>query len=358
MGDIDDTGPVQWLRLESDDDCDPATPLDNVTGLDAASRPFGTRCFIVEMGTKGGAARDQDEIQFSFNEGTGSSQMGSLWLRSGHPQRPDPHRGRHQGLRPRYTGRTASTPTPLCPDKNIMYNLPNPGPVRRLAPDRMRHQARDGLHEPARDGLDDRILGGTRTCPADVPRYMPNGTSILLSGGAGTTGTRNNNDCDDDQLREHRRLAADWQQASTRRIRGSSRCSSRPTTPSRRRHEKEYPIVALGSFYITGWGRLNGSATSRADVPTTRAPTATSGTRSTASRGAGQRAAAGSHGMRGNCSGVAVWGHFIQGVVTGGGGTGSGEALPPFQGSLQVCIPSSSSDVAALDSCNPSNVPK
>ena len=84
MGSLERTTPIEWLRLTVDPDCDPVnTPEDWVIGhdyppdpeADAASQPEGaTRCYVVDLGTAGGLARDQDEPPIAFNLGDNSSQ--------------------------------------------------------------------------------------------------------------------------------------------------------------------------------------------------------------------------------------------------------------------------------------------
>ena len=84
MGSLERTTPIEWLRLTVDPDCDPVnTPEDWIVGhdyppdpeADAASQPDGaTRCYVVDLGTAGGLARDQDEPPIAFNLGDNSSQ--------------------------------------------------------------------------------------------------------------------------------------------------------------------------------------------------------------------------------------------------------------------------------------------
>ena len=81
MGSLERTGPIEWLRLTVDPDCDPVHAGDWVIGhdsdpeADAASQPDGrARCYVVDLGTAGGLARDQDEPPIAFNLGDNSSQ--------------------------------------------------------------------------------------------------------------------------------------------------------------------------------------------------------------------------------------------------------------------------------------------
>lgn len=81
MGSLDRTGPLKWLRLTVDQDCNLNTLTDRivggdpVTGDDAASQPAAaTRCYVMEMGLQGGMARDQDEPPIALLLGSGPSQ--------------------------------------------------------------------------------------------------------------------------------------------------------------------------------------------------------------------------------------------------------------------------------------------
>jgi len=80
MGELDRTGPLRWLRVTRDIDCDVDTidrivGWDPIAGEDAASQPANAdRCFIMEMGLQGGMARDQDEPPVALLLGSGPSQ--------------------------------------------------------------------------------------------------------------------------------------------------------------------------------------------------------------------------------------------------------------------------------------------
>ena len=80
MGDLDLSGPVKWLRVNKDLNCDrDVGDTGEASDLEAATHRSGTgSCFWMDMGLKGGIARDQDEPPFAFTEGSGPSQMGSV----------------------------------------------------------------------------------------------------------------------------------------------------------------------------------------------------------------------------------------------------------------------------------------
>ena len=81
MGHLERTGPIKWLRLTVDKDCNLGTLTDRIighdllTGEDAASQPIGEqRCYALDLGMAGGLAQDQDEPPIVFNLGDNSSQ--------------------------------------------------------------------------------------------------------------------------------------------------------------------------------------------------------------------------------------------------------------------------------------------
>ena len=74
-GTSDIVGPIRWLRITTDEDCDGGA--DFFSGdPEAASQPAGPTCFFMEMGLKGALATDQDEPPFAFN--FKGSQSGSV----------------------------------------------------------------------------------------------------------------------------------------------------------------------------------------------------------------------------------------------------------------------------------------
>ena len=80
MGSIDRTGPLRWLRLDIDPNCDTDQTgrlygWDSATSADAASQPVGSSpCYVVNLGLQGGMARDQDEPPIGLLLGSGPSQ--------------------------------------------------------------------------------------------------------------------------------------------------------------------------------------------------------------------------------------------------------------------------------------------
>ena len=77
IGDDTISGPIKWTRL-SGGSCG-ALIVDG----EAASQPFGQRCFDYEMGLKGALATDQDEPPFAFN--FKGSQSGAVDCDDGYP---------------------------------------------------------------------------------------------------------------------------------------------------------------------------------------------------------------------------------------------------------------------------------
>ena len=94
-------------------------------------------------------------------------------------------RRRGQGLRPCY-GPNGFDTNPLCPNKNSIFNLPNPGtPCDDWPPYRVRITTCHRLDEPARTRVSTTASSGTNNgpCPADIPRYRRTNGVDPASGG-------------------------------------------------------------------------------------------------------------------------------------------------------------------------------
>ncbi len=86
--------------------------------------------------------------------------------------------------------------------------------------------------------------------------------------------------------------------------------------------QEVFPIVALGQFYITGYGRLNGSGSFQGGGPDDPCD---DGANSLVYPYAGNDPPPDLNTLGGAAGGVVVWGHFLKGVVQSGathGGNG------------------------------------
>ena len=336
MGYLDTSGPIRWLRLTADQDCNPATLTDISLHPQAASQPFGNRCFYMEMGMKGAEAKDQDEFGIAFNEGTGPSQMGAVLCDPAIPPGQILIIGVVQGCQPLH-GPNGFDTTPLCPNNNNNYDLPNPGGVfSDWPPVECVVRRATGSMNQLLTGLEGRILGGTNVCPSDVPETDP-----LFRWGRNYW-HRNNNMYDAWNFANPDGLPGpDPAQPGSNLNPADPRLVTLFLTPYDSFDpvsigtDKIYPIVYLGQFYITGWGRMNGGGNLNVDDPCSGGNVLPN--QNGLPAGQGNEPPPDLMDCGGNCSGVAVWGHFVKGVLLGGGGTPSGNICSSQN--LQVCIP-------------------
>jgi putative Flp pilus-assembly TadE/G-like protein len=70
-------GSTRWLRLTTDDDCDPFTG-NLQDGAAASVLSGGQHCFYMDFGLKGGLAVNSSDPTVLFNDGVGPSQMGAV----------------------------------------------------------------------------------------------------------------------------------------------------------------------------------------------------------------------------------------------------------------------------------------
>ena len=175
MGHLERTGPIKWLRLTVDSDCDPLTFDDRVIGHDyatgsdedAASQPAGAqRCYVVDMGMAAGLARDQDEPPVAFNLGDNSSQRAYV----------DCDRDLANmkseivsGCRwPSYAANKFDTTPSYCPGKAGFFDVPKPAPFQNWPPFRC-VLTQTGNSSQVIQGFNERIFkkSNNPTCPTD-----------------------------------------------------------------------------------------------------------------------------------------------------------------------------------------------
>jgi hypothetical protein len=265
MGSLERTTPIEWLRLTVDPDCDPVnTPEDWVVGhdyppdpeADASSQPEGaTRCYVVDLGTAGGLARDQDEPPIAFNLGDNSSQRAYVDCD------PDINNMKSEIVMgcqwPPYAANKFDT-TPYCPGPAGFFDRLNPPMV--AWPPYTCVLTQTGNSSQVIQGFNERIFNRSNNpqCPgedASLPAYVK-GRNYWH---------RMNNVYDDDTFA--------WDGTGPQDLpltaKGNTLRSDDPrlvtlfftTYDSFTSTGNEvYPVVGFGNFYVTGYGEtISGS---------------------------------------------------------------------------------------------------
>jgi hypothetical protein len=257
MGDLDRTGPLRWLRLTVDQDCNPATFTDRIIGqdlilgVDAASQPAACRAYIVEMGMAGGLARDQDEPPIALNLGSGSSQRALIDCDPDIPNIKDEIDTGCQ--RPSYAANKFDT-TPLCPGTNGFFDVPKAPPFESWPPFRCVLTQTTAAANQVVQGFNERLFGVSNNaqCPPDDMTKPVHGRNYWH---------RDNNDYDDETFAwdgdTPNYEPDDWGNelgdADPRLVTLFFTTYDSFTGPG----NEVYPIVGFGNFYITGYGRTS-----------------------------------------------------------------------------------------------------
>jgi hypothetical protein len=254
MGDLERTGPVEWVRLTVDQDCDPETLGDRVvggdpiTGVDAASQPAGApRCYVADLGLAGGLARDQDEPPIAFNLGDNSSQRAYVDC---DPDIPNIKSEVVSGCRsPSYAANTFTT-SPLCPGTAGFFGTPKPAPFDGWPPFRC-VLTQTGNSVQVIQGFNERLFGrpNNPTCPGDdMDRRVP-GRNYWH---------RDNNDFDDETFAWDADTPADesddWGNELADLDPRLVTLFFSPYDSFTDTGNEVYPIVGFGNFYVTGYG--------------------------------------------------------------------------------------------------------
>lgn len=325
MGDIDLSGPLKWLHVGADTDCDGAInlgvgPPAGETG-EAASVPTGNRCFFVDMGLQGAIARDQDEYPIAFNIST-TSQHQLLDCDPNIPQGQIDD-AIAQGCGPLYRSHDF-VQTPLCPNQNSIFNLPQPAPWQDWDPKTCVKTRPTSSGNQLKMGFNFRFFGDKNnpSCPADITPGSPG-----FQWGRNYWNDANNpndtvtvNGVTYDTTYTELGPAGKHDYAIPE---GDPRLVTLFFTPYDSfgsSGQATYPVVGLGRFYITGYGRSG-----TIDDPC-------NGGDSSGVIGAGRLPPPDL--KFGN--NYFVWGHFVKDVVLGGSATPSGVLCDPS--SLTPCI--------------------
>ena len=330
MGDLDMSGPVKWLRVTKDLNCDRDTndPGEASDGEAATHPADAASCFWMDMGLKGGMARDQDEPPFAFTEGSGSSQMGSLDCDPAIPQGQVLTDGIVSGCGPHYAANKFNS-NPLCPAANQIFDQNLGAPFDDWPPlDCVKTRPTGGMNQLV-TGLNMRIFGTSNpsTCPSDIPGDYVRGRNYWH---------RENNAYDDMNFAWDGDTPGTLDDKSNRLNPADPRLVTLFFTPYDAfsgSGQEVFPIVALGQFYITGYGRLNGSGNFQGGGPDDPCD---DGASSPVYPYAGNDPPPDLNTMGGAAGGVVVWGHFLKGVVQSAATQGGTE--PCQDGSLNPCV--------------------
>lgn len=301
MGNDDRSGPIKFLRLYADQNCN--NTLDYVDNQ-AGSLPLGaSHCFYVEMGLKGGLALDQDEPPIAFNL-TGSSQSALVDCDENYNNLRDEIENACQS--PTYTVNRFNT-TPLCPGQfgNAFFQVPKAAPFDDWAPFDCVLTQTTASATPGQmiQGFNLRFFGQQTNppCPTENTSWTPPAPAPWTKG-------RNywhdvNNVIDEytfaqdtpaparsNRLRDDDPRMINLFMTSYNSFGGSG--------------NQNFPIVNFGTFYVTGYGTVAGGGLTIQDP-------CTSGN-SDPSQGAGSKPPPD---LDTSSNGVYVWGHFINNVV-------------------------------------------
>ena len=251
MGDPITSGAIKWLRLSQGDlsggTCTATLPADPR----AASATNGMHCFYMEMGLQGGLSNDQDEPPIAFNV-SDTSQHQLLDCDPNIPQGQIADAVR-LGCGPFYASNRFDT-NPLCPDQSNLFNLPNPGaPWDDWPPMRCMKTRPTASGNQLKDGFMDRFFGvGNTTCPSDSSTGYVKGRNYWH---------RDNNLYDAYTYAWDGDLNAALAKGNTLKADDPRLVNLFLGTYDsfNSSGQGSYPIAGFASFYITGFGRTNGS---------------------------------------------------------------------------------------------------
>jgi hypothetical protein len=305
------SGSIQWLRLTQDSNCDGVPPF--AQDLQAASAQIGgNRCFLMDMGLKGGLAQDADEEPILFNDGVGSSQMGAVDCDPNIQQGQILIAGVAKGCGPFYVPHGFDT-NPLCPLAANIFLSPNPGPPWDDWPP----------------------LECIKTRPTSQMTQLQRGLNLRLFS------DENANSCPTDNASEPVRGRNYWDR-DTNAYKGASFKDDDPPAPTPYNlldddprlvtiflttseafvgsGQNTYPVAGFISIYITGYGAILGSSTIRVDDPCP-----------------GSALPSDLDLSGGVTGGYAIWGHILKHVLPAAGTTPSGRICDPL--STDPCVP-------------------
>jgi hypothetical protein len=332
-GSVDRTGPLRWVHLVADLECDGVPELGFGGGetVEAASVPAGRNCFYLEMGLQGGVARDQDEPPIAFNLGTTGSQRAFLDC--------DPAAG--SNLKEEIRNGCAAlyqphpfTYTPYCPNDNNPAALLGPHPPPWDAsngwPPPQCVVTQTGTGNQVMQGFNERLFGVSNnpTCPLDNEALKPgrnywhDANNNFLDPLTGTYDTYTFAQDSPAPPRSNRlQVTKDPRYVTLFFTTFDSFASSGQET---------FPIVGFGGFYVTGYGRTSGGGGSwQGGAPEDPCSDGNSGALDGLPYGVGNEPPPD---LNLGANQTWVWGHFLTPVFPTAGGTPSGRLCDPAAG--------------------------
>jgi hypothetical protein len=325
MGNDDRSGPIKFLRLYADQNCNGGGGYDYVDNQ-AGSLPIGaSHCFYVEMGLKGGLAKDQDEPPIAFNI-TGTSQSALVDCDQNYTNLRDEIENACQS--PTYAVNQFNT-TPLCPGQSgsAFFQVPKAAPFDDWAPFDCVLTATGASAVPGQmiQGFNLRFFGQQTnpSCPSENISWTPGDPAPWTKG--------RNYWHDANNVIDEYTFAQD---------------TPAPTRSNRLRDDDprlvnlfmtaynsfggggnaNFPIVNFGTFYITGYGQVTGGGLTVHDP--------CSDGNLDPSVGAGSKEPAD---LDTTSNGVFVWGHFINNVLPSPGAISSEKRCAPAE-SFMPCV--------------------
>lgn len=324
MGDDDRSGPVKFLRIHADRNCDSGGVPDSIDN-EAGSQPIGsTHCFYLQIGLKGGVAADQDEPPIAFNL-TGSAQSALVDCDESFSNLRDEIE--YGCLSPSYRLNGFNT-TPVCPGSTQFFSTPKPAPFDTWPPFACVLTQTTASATPGQliQGFNLRFFGqqSNPSCPVEDTSWTPPAPAPWTKG-------RNywhdaNNQIDEytfaqdapPPTRSNRLRDDDPRMINLFMTAYDSFGGSGNTT---------FPIVNFGTFYVTGYGQVSGSGLTIQDP-------CTSGTTTNTSPGAGSKPPPD---LNTSSNGAYVWGHFVNNVVPSPNATASERICAPSE-SVTPCV--------------------
>jgi hypothetical protein len=294
-----------------------------VVDLDAATQPTGsTPCYVVDMGTAGGLARDQDEPPIAFNLGDNSSQRAYVDC---DPNIQPIKAQIQQGCQwPSYAANRFDT-TPYCPEPGAFFTLPKAEPFDGWPPYRcVITQTGNPSVGQISHGFNLRIFGkeANPKCPADDVTQYVKGRNYWH---------RHNND--------YKAETFAWDGDGTPSLKkGNTLPESDPRLVTlffttydsfTSTGNAVYPIVGFGNFYVTGYGEVSAGVWKGG------------GPEDPCDDGNGLEIGAGNDpppdiDMSRNTGWV--WGHFVKDVTPSAFTTGGSGVLCNPEASFQPCV--------------------
>jgi Putative Flp pilus-assembly TadE/G-like len=332
MGNLSLNGPIRWLRLTQDPDCDDIPPIfiDNEAATHSTS---SAGCFFMDMGLQGGLARDQDEPPIALNLGDGSSQR--ALLDCDNVSSSNVTNEVKNGCSPSYAANPFTINGgggPFCPNVNSVNGLlavPKPPPFDDWAPYKC-VITQTGTGNQVMFGFNQRLFGSNNapsTCPIETSNFVPGRNYWHDANNANDNYTFAQNS---PAPPRRNRIRDDDPRLVTLFFTPYNSFTSTGNEP--------FPIVGFGNFYITGYGRTTGGGGSWQG----------GGPEDPCDQGNVGNPLDGLPYGQGNepppdldlgSNETWVWGHFVSNVVPGPRGTPSGVLCNP-EASFQPCIPS------------------